>query len=231
MQVLGRPPARPGVGARSQVRRLSNAAAQSRQATAILLTRKGLDWSDRFPAIVASGARLPDGIIDGEVVALDASGAPDFAALQAAIAERKTDDLIFFAFDLMFAGGEDLRALPLVERKARLLQALHDAPANIRYVDHFVSAGDAVLQSACRMQLEGIVSKQLDAPYQSGRTDTWIKSKCRQGHEVVIGGWTTTGDAFRSLIVGVHRDNDLVHVGRDRHGLRSRRGRSARCRG
>jgi bifunctional non-homologous end joining protein LigD len=181
---------------------------------AAMLTRKGLDWSDRFPAIVASAARLPDGVIDGEVVALDADGAPDFAALQAAIAERNTDALIYFAFDLMFAAGEDLRALPLVERKARLLQALHEAPANIRYVDHFVTAGAAVLESACRMHLEGIISKQLEAPYQSGRSDAWVKSKCRQGHEVVIGGWTTTGDAFRSLIVGVHRDGDLVHVGR-----------------
>ncbi|HEY2051120.1 MAG TPA: DNA ligase D [Caulobacteraceae bacterium] len=181
---------------------------------AVLLTRKGLDWSDRFSAIITAGARLPDGIIDGEVVALDAGGAPNFAALQAAIAERKTDELIYFAFDLMFAGSEDLRALPLVERKARLLQALHEAPSNIRYVDHFVTAGSAVLESACRMQLEGIISKQLEAPYQSGRSDDWVKSKCRQGHEVVIGGWTTTGNAFRSLIVGVHRDGDLVHVGR-----------------
>jgi bifunctional non-homologous end joining protein LigD len=181
---------------------------------ATLLTRKGLDWSDRFPAIVEAAVRLPDGIFDGEVVALDADGAPDFAALQAAIAERKTDEAVYFAFDLMFASGEDLRPLPLVERKARLLQALHAAPSNIRYVDHFVTAGAAVLESACRMQLEGIISKQLEASYQSGRSDTWIKSKCRQGHEVVIAGWTATGDAFRSLIVGVHRGDNLVHVGR-----------------
>jgi bifunctional non-homologous end joining protein LigD len=71
-----------------------------------------------------------------------------------------------------------------------------------------------VLRSACRMDLEGIVSKRLDAPYQSGRGESWVKSKCRQGHEVVIGGWTTTGDAFRSLIAGVNRHGELVHVGR-----------------
>jgi bifunctional non-homologous end joining protein LigD len=181
---------------------------------AVLLTRKGLDWSDRFPAIVAAGARLPDGVVDGEVVALDRTGAPDFAALQAAISERKTDDLIYFAFDRLFADGEDLRPLPLAERKARLLEDLHGADAHIRYVDHFVTAGSAVLESACRMHLEGIISKAIDAPYQSGRSETWIKSKCRQGHEVVIGGWATTGDAFRSLIVGVYRDGDLIHVGR-----------------
>lgn len=181
---------------------------------AAIRTRKGLDWSRKFPEIVSAAAGLPDGIVDGEVVALDHAGAPDFAALQATLSEGETRDLVFFAFDLLFSQGEDLRDLPLSERKARLATALSGAPANLRFVDHFTSAGDAVLLSACRMDLEGIVSKRLDAPYQSGRSSTWTKSKCRQGHEVVIAGWTTTGDAFRSLIAGVYRDGELVHVGR-----------------
>ena len=181
---------------------------------ATLLTRKGLDWSAKFAEIVALGAKLDDGIIDGEVVALDHSGAPDFAALQAAISNGNTKNLLFFAFDLLFAGKQDLRPLPLVERKRQLEARLAGGPPTLRYVDHFVTAGDAVLLSACRMDLEGIVSKQLDAPYSSGRSDGWAKSKCRQGHEVVIGGWTTTGSAFRSLIAGVYRDGKLAHVGR-----------------
>ena len=181
---------------------------------ATLLSRNGLDWSSKFPEIVESGRGLADGIIDGEVVALDHTGAPDFAALQAAISDAKTKDLVFFVFDQMFAGTEDLRPLPLSDRKARLQANVEAAPANIRYVDHFITAGDAVLLSACRMDLEGIVSKRLDAPYRSGRSESWGKSKCRQGHEVVIGGWTTTGDAFRSLIAGINRDGELVHVGR-----------------
>ena len=89
-------------------------------------------------------------------------------------------------------------------------QGLAKAPANIRYVEHFGDAGAAVLQSACRMNLEGVVSKKTGAPYRSGRSDNWVKSKCRQGHEVVIGGWTTTGDAFRSLIAGVNLS--LIHI-------------------
>jgi len=185
-----------------------------RDGQATLLTRKGLDWSDKFPAIVKAGARLPDGVIDGEVVALDHTGAPDFAALQAAISDGRTDDLIFFAFDLLFDATDDLRDLPLTDRKARLKALLEGATATLRYVDHFVTAGDAVLLSACRMDLEGIISKRLDAPYRSGRSDSWVKSKCRQGHEVVIGGWTTTGEAFRSLLAGVYRGDHLVHVGR-----------------
>ena len=85
-----------------------------------LKTRKGLDWTAKYPAIARAAGKLPDAIIDGEIVALDENGAPDFAALQAALSQGKTDGLVYFAFDLLFEGGEDLRALPLIERKARL---------------------------------------------------------------------------------------------------------------
>ena len=193
-------------GYRMQLRTLAGHAA--------LLTRKGLDWSAKFPEIVAAAKGLPDGMVDGEVVALDHTGAPSFSILQAAISESDTKNLVFFAFDRMFDGAEDLRARPLSERKARLKAAMADAAANLRYVDHFVTAGDAVLQSACRMDLEGIVSKRLDAPYESGRSESWGKSKCRQGHEVVIGGWIMNGSTFRSLLAGVYRDGHLAHVGR-----------------
>jgi len=181
---------------------------------ATLRTRKGLDWSQKFPEIVAAGADLPDGIIDGEVVALDDKGAPSFAALQAALSDRKTAKLVFFVFDQLFDGGEDIRSLPLLARKQRLQKFVNGAPGPIRYVEHFAGEGDAVLRSACQMKLEGIVSKREDAPYRSGRVETWIKSKCRPGHEVVIGGYMTNNGAIRSLIAGVNRDGRLVHVGR-----------------
>jgi bifunctional non-homologous end joining protein LigD len=179
-----------------------------------LLTRKGLDWTPKFSAIAKAASKLPDGILDGEVCALDHNGAPDFAALQAALSDGKSDGLIYFAFDLMFAEGEDLRPLPLSARKARLAQLLRKADPHLRFVEHFASGGETVLQSACRMNLEGIVSKRLDAPYAAGRGDSWTKSKCRAGHEVVIGGWSTTNGKFRSLLVGVHRGDHLIYVGR-----------------
>ena len=189
--------------------------------TATLRTRKGLDWTSRFEAIAEQAARLPDCILDGEAVALDSHQAPDFAALQAALSEGRSDKLIFFAFDLLFAGGEDLRPLPLRERKTRLkdlLDGMKGKHPALRYVDHFETAGDAVLDSACRMHLEGIVSKELDAPYRSGRGGSWVKAKCRAGHEVVIGGWTSEGPRLRSLLAGVHRSDGksakLVYVGR-----------------
>ena len=181
-----------------------------------LRTRKGLDWTAKFAGIAEAASALPDCLLDGEVVALDKHGAPDFAALQAALSDHKSDGLIFFAFDLLFIEGDDLRELPLRDRKARLktLLAKSKLPPILRYVDHFETAGDAVLQSACRMHLEGIVSKRLDAPYKSGRGMHWTKTKCRGGHEVVIGGWTSEGGRFRSLLAGVHRGKRLVYVGR-----------------
>lgn len=181
-----------------------------------LKTRKGLDWTGKYPAIARSAAALPDAIIDGEICALDENGAPDFAALQAALSEGKTDALVYFAFDLLFVGDEDVRELPLTERKERLAALLSGAGEDprLRFVEHFETGGDAVLRSACRLSLEGIVSKRGDVPYQSGRTETWAKSKCRAGHEVVIGAYAKTNGKFRSLLVGVNRGDHFVYVGR-----------------
>jgi bifunctional non-homologous end joining protein LigD len=184
---------------------------------ASLRTRTGLDWTARFQAIADAAVSLPGALIDGEIVALDEGGAPDFAALQAAISEGRSRDLIYFAFDLLFEGGEDLRELPLSQRKERLDKLISrngSHTRHIRYVSHLSEPGDAVLQSACRMNLEGIVSKRAAAPYSSGRSSSWVKAKCRAGHEVVIGGWSGGRSALRSLLVGVHRGDHLVHTGR-----------------
>ena len=182
-----------------------------------VLTRKGLDWAGKFGAIVKAAKALPDALIDGEIVALDHTGVPSFSALQAAIADNKTGDLIFFAFDLLFADGEDLRALPLRDRKQRLMRLLEPRGNGkeklIRYVDHFEDRGDAVLESAKKLELEGIISKKLDAPYRSGRSESWTKAKIRGGQEVVLGGWKTTNGKFRSLMAGVYRGDHLVFVG------------------
>ncbi len=180
-----------------------------------LKTRQGLDWSTKFDAIIKEARSLPDAIIDGEVVALDEHGTPDFAALQAALSEQKTRNLIFFAFDLLFVGAEDICGEPLSTRKARLQTMLKQSKAKrLRYVEHLGTGGEAILKSACNMSLEGIVSKRLNAPYRAGRTEDWVKAKCRGGHEVVIGAWTTTNGRFRSLLAGVHRGEHLVYVGR-----------------
>ncbi|AZO82033.1 MULTISPECIES: DNA ligase D [unclassified Bosea (in: a-proteobacteria)] len=181
-----------------------------------LKTRKGLDWTSKFRGIAKAAAGLPDAIIDGEIVALDGHGSPDFAALQAAISEGKTQHLVYFAFDMLFDRNKDMRAEPLLERKEQLKTYLdeHADGVVVRYVEHFETGGDAVLKSACKLSLEGIVSKAVKAPYVSGRSDTWTKAKCRAGHEVVIGGWSTTAGKFRSLLVGVNRGSHFVYIGR-----------------
>lgn len=185
---------------------------------AVLMTRKGLDWTARFSGIARAAEALPDCILDGEAVALNRNGVSDFSALQAALADDRQSALLLFAFDLLFLEGRDLRSLPLEERKRqleRLLQSLPQASrARLRYLEHFTSPGAAVLESACRLSLEGVVSKRLGVPYESGRTGSWVKSKCRAGHEVVIGGWTSEGATLSSLIAGVYRDGRLVPVGR-----------------
>jgi len=186
------------------------------QGRAAVRTRKGLDWTDRFAAIAKDAGELPDCIIDSEIVALDEHQLPKFAALQAALSEEKTDELVGYAFDLLFEAKEDLRTLPLSERKARLEKLLSGQGPNsrIRYVAHLQSNAEAVLASACKLGLEGIVSKQLSAPYFSGRGYSWVKAKCRAGQEVVLGGWTTEEGTVRSLLAGVNRNGRLEYVGR-----------------
>jgi bifunctional non-homologous end joining protein LigD len=192
-----------------------------------LRSRKGGDWTENFGAIAHAAAQLPDAIIDGEIVALDARGAPDFPALPAALSAGNTKDVMFFAFDLLFDGQKDMRRRPFRERKARLKQLLaanagqsgRSRKKVFHFVEHFETAGEAVLRSACKMALEGVVSKRLKAPYRSGRTKAWTKAECRGHRQVVIGGWTGAGDRVRSLLVGVNRGDHCVYIGRVVTGL------------
>ncbi|MGH6992813.1 MAG: DNA ligase D, partial [Caulobacteraceae bacterium] len=211
---LDRPPAEPGWvheikfdGYRLQLR------VEGSKAT--LRTRKGLDWTVRFKALAAAASDLPDCLIDGEAVVQDEAGVPDFALLQAALSAGRSQDIVFFAFDAIFAQGEDLRERPLFERKARLAKILKGrALGPIRFVEHFESGGEAVLRSACRMHLEGVVSKRLASPYRSGRSDDWTKAKCRGREEVILAGWTTTSGAFRSLLAARRVEDRLLPGGR-----------------
>jgi len=188
-----------------------------------LRTRKGLDWSGKFPEIVAEAGSLPDCLIDGEVCALK-EGMPDFAALQQALSEGKTGDLIFFVFDLLFLEGADYREAPLSERKeqlAALIKRSRKIP-HFRHVEHFTTSGATMLESACKTGLEGIVSKRIDAPYRSGRNDLWTKAKCRSGQEVVIGGWWGDGKNLRSILIGAWEGKDFLYQGRVGTGFNSK---------
>lgn len=184
-----------------------------------LLTRSGLDWTKRFgKQITGALAELSVGraIIDGELVVENDAGGSDFSALQADLSEGRSDRFSFYAFDLLHLDGFDLTGAPLIERKA-LLEKLLPQDGPIRFSTHFVEQGAVVLEHACRLSLEGIVSKLDDAPYRPGRGKDWLKSKCSSRQEFVIAGYvpsTAMRSAIGSLVMGVYEQGKLVHVGR-----------------
>lgn len=180
-----------------------------------VLTRSGLDWTRKFPVIAKAAATLPDGLYDGEAVVLDREGRSDFAALQQALEEGGKAPLLFL-FDLLHDGTTDLRDRPLKERKAALLKRIKKNDKVLRYVEHFTTGGDAILKSACRLSLEGVVSKQADSPYRSGRNPLWLKTKCRGRDEFVIGGFTAgkKNHGLGALLLGARRGDNLVYLGR-----------------
>lgn len=183
-----------------------------------LLTRSGLDWTDRLGSVArALGGLADQALIDGELVVETGAGASDFSALQADLSEGRDDRLVFYAFDLMHLDGKDLRKLPLTDRKARLETLLKSAPPSIRYSDHFDDGGEIVLRHACRLGLEGVISKLRDSPYRSGRGQSWVKSKCSARQEFVVGGYvpsTVSDRMIGSLVLGVFEGGKLHHVGR-----------------
>ena len=180
-----------------------------------IYTRRGADWTARFPKLAAELARLPPTILDGELCAVGTEGKPSFSALQRSLTAERSEDLVVFAFDCLWRGREDMRPYSTVTRKAVLAEVLSAASSpSLREVTAVPAGGRALLESACRLELEGIVSKRLDAPYRAGKTGCWLKSKCRPGLEVVIGGWVEEpGGGFKSLLAGVHEGRGLRYVG------------------
>lgn len=185
-----------------------------------LLTRRGLDWTEKFgPDVIRALSSLPHQplMIDGELVVEKQAGISDFSALQADLSEGRTDRFRYYAFDLLHVAGRDLKSLPLARRKALLSQILPKADPILRYSDDFEEPGDAVLAHACRLGLEGIISKRRDEAYRSGRSQDWIKAKCTARQEFVIGGYapsTVSRRAIGALLLGTFENGQLVHVGR-----------------
>jgi bifunctional non-homologous end joining protein LigD len=186
-----------------------------------LMTRSGLDWTARFPAIADAFADFPatSAILDGEAVVEDENGVSSFSALQEALSERKpASAAVFFAFDLLYLDGYSLLEAALEDRKDALakLLAANRHPA-LRYSEHVVGEGPAMFDHACRLGLEGIIGKRRTAPYRSGRRGEWVKSKCVNREEFVVGGYapsTAARNAIGSLVLGLYDGGKLVHAGR-----------------
>ena len=185
-----------------------------------LMTRGGHNWAAKMPALVKAvkSLDLKATWLDGEIVVMGASGTPEFNALQNAFDRSRTDAIEYFLFDLPYFEGYDLRAAPLVARRQLLKQLLDDKPAeHLRFSADFDAGPAAILESARRMGLEGVMAKRKDSPYESRRTETWLKLKNKLRQEFVVAGYTdrSSGEAeIGSLLLAVHDDQQkLVYVG------------------
>ncbi len=187
-----------------------------------LMSRNGKDWTGRFPEITGLLEDVPaDALLDGEVVALGADGSSSFRRLQEALSAKRTERLVYQAFDLLHLDGFDLTATPQAARKRALAEVLESAglvgSARIRYTDHLDGQGDVFFDNVCRLGLEGIVSKRANAPYREGRNRHWLKLKCTRHEELVIGGYTDPSGGrtgFGALLLGAYHEGRLVYTGK-----------------
>lgn len=192
--------------------------------TVHVYTRSGLDWTAKFAPLASQLAalHLQPCLIDGEVIARNTAGNPDFSRLQSVLkrghgAQTDADALEFHAFDLLELQDEDLAALPQIERKERLEALLADAQPPIFVADHVIGAGEKLFEAMCDAGQEGIIAKRVDAPYSGRRSRNWVKVKCTRRQEFVIVGWSTSnakGRPFASLLLGQYEGKTLVYRGK-----------------
>ena len=181
-----------------------------------IFTRTGLDWTKRF-SVIAGAFDIPveRAILDGEIVVIK-DGRTSFAELQAELAKGNQDRLLFYAFDLLYLEGFDLREAALVERK-RILKMLFDETGlqnPIIYSEHLQTDGNEMLAHACKLKFEGIISKTAEAPYRSGRSNAWIKVKCVQRGKFLVVGFVKDPTGVAALHLGRHEGKDLVYAGK-----------------
>jgi bifunctional non-homologous end joining protein LigD len=180
-------------------------------------TRSGLDWTDKFAAIVTDAATLDvsSALFDGEAVVLDAEGRTSFQALQGALKDDP-GSILYYAFDLLELDGDDLTSLPLVQRKEKLAALIGAGTEKIRYSEHIVGRGEELFGTFCEAGLEGVISKRADAQYAGSRSGSWVKTKCIKRQEFVIVGWTPSDKqrGFRALLLGVNENGKLRYAGK-----------------
>jgi bifunctional non-homologous end joining protein LigD len=193
-----------------------------------LVTRTGLDWSHRYKRTIEAlrSLRVKSAYLDGELCALNADGVPVFSRLQAAMDEGQTDQLVFFAFDLLFLNGQSTAQLPLIERKERLHRLFRKEIAGLRFTEHVLTDGPRFREHACKLGLEGVISKRIDRPYAPGERGIWVKSKCLNREEFVVVGWTDPEGSRRhigALLLGYYTEDGRLHyAGRAGTGMNDR---------
>jgi bifunctional non-homologous end joining protein LigD len=183
-----------------------------------VFTRRGHDWTNRFKKIADDAWHINAGsaIIDGEVIAPAADGVSDFSVLQNEL-RGKSNKLVLYAFDLLYLNGFDMRKAPLFQRKAALRTLI--AKTDILLSESFETDGASMLKQACKMGLEGVVSKVRDARYNSGRINEWVKVTCRQRETLPIAGFALEENKFDGLYLGRTKGKDLLYAGKIDHGF------------
>ncbi len=184
-----------------------------------LVTRNGNDITSKFKDIASSlekQAAERSVVLDGEIIAADDQGRPDFQALQNLMKSKNAySNLVYIVFDMLAIAGQDLREKQLLERKKLLKSFLKDCSNNIQYASHIDSKGEEFFNAVNNMGLEGVVAKKKSSTYSGSRNGDWIKIKCYKRQEFVIGGYTSTGKkGISSLLLGVYKNENLVYVGR-----------------
>jgi DNA ligase D-like protein (predicted ligase) len=182
-----------------------------------LLTRTGLDWSDKYPSVIAPLAKVGSAYLDGELCGIGDSGLPSFSQTQAASDGERGVQLVYYAFDLLHFDGQDTGSLPLLERKALLKPLIAGIPG-LQFNDHETGDGELIRKHACELGFEGVVSKTIDAPYAPGNRGLWRKSKCLNRQEFVVVGWTDPEGSrphLGALLLGYYSDDGkLMYAGR-----------------
>jgi DNA ligase D-like protein (predicted ligase) len=184
-----------------------------------LLTRSGLDWTNKYPSAIAALAnvRVKTTYIDGELCGVDEAGLPSFAQTQAGTDGERGVHLVYYAFDLLHLGGWDISNLQVIERRALLEPLVKDKPG-LQFNGHEAGDGEPILKHAGKLGFEGLVSKTIDAPYAPGNRGLWRKAKALNRQEFVVVGWSDpegTRPHLGALLLGYYTDDGkLIYVGR-----------------
>lgn len=185
-----------------------------------MYTRTGQDWTHKFHPLADVLRKMPvqNAIIDGEVIALNDEGISSFTLLQEALSKGKTGELSYYVFDLLYLNGKNITHLPLLERKKKLKPLITaKLDGYVFYSEHFAKQDKHFLQHICHMHMEGVVSKRIDAAYTSKRSKSWVKTKCHQRQEFVIGGFTLPTHKERgigALLLGYYEGKEFIYAGK-----------------
>lgn len=195
-------------------------------------TRRGYDWTNRFEGLANAAWLLPADqvILDGEVIVPTRAGHSDFGALEEDLGSGRSDRFVFFAFDALFIGSRLLTGCALADRKLVLAELLSNQTGAIRYSEHLEGGGEKLFRQACKLELEGLVSKRKESQYRSGRSIDWTKRTCRQRETFVVAGLAFNRGKFEGIYLGRRENGELLYAGKVANGFDAKAEKALRAR-